>query len=105
MLDSFNFHFEVNSFKPEDMFKDVEYEKTEESGSDENSTWKTERWSSAAGNVSYYKKVTKSKKKEKQEPSLEELKNHLETAVKEQQFEKAIKLRDTIKQIENKKGQ
>lgn len=103
MLDSFKFNLEVFSTKPEDLFKDVEYEKTEESGTDENSTWKVEKWSSAAGNVSFYKKVTKYKPKEQKTPTVEELKAQLQEAIKEEKFEKAIKLRDEINKM--KKGE
>lgn len=55
-LNSFNFEFEMN---PEQMFKDIKHEKTEEKGSDENSTWHQETWTSENGKYSYYKKVTK----------------------------------------------
>lgn len=102
MMDSFKFDFEINSFKPEKMFKNVKYEKTEETGSDDNSTWKSEKWSSEAGNISYYKKVTTYKPQEEKQPTLEELQSNLDEAVKEQKFELAIKLRDKIKNIEKK---
>lgn len=105
MLDSFKFEFNFESTKPENIFKNVEYEKTEETGSDENSSWKSERWTSEDGNIKYYKKVTTFKSKETKKPTLEDLKNQLNEAVKEQKYETAIKLRDTINQMEKEKGQ
>lgn len=101
-LNSFNFEFEMN---PEQMFKDIKHEKTEEKGSDENSTWHQETWTSENGKYSYYKKVTKYQPKQetKKEPTLLELKQKLEDVLKEQKYEEAIKLRDAIK--EKEKGQ
>jgi len=100
MLESYKFNLQAYSTNPVDLFKDIEHEKTEEEGSNETSTWKTEKWSSSTGNVTFYKKVIKFKPKETKEPSIEDLKNLLNKAIEEERFEDAIKLRD---QIKNKK--
>ncbi len=49
------------------------------------------------GNIKYYKKVTTFKGTEEKQPTVEELKNQLQEAIKEEKFELAIKLRDQIK--------
>ncbi len=80
-------------------------EKTEK-GSDENGDWIRTTYTSPSGvrytmTTTYYNGTPQSSNKPKNELSL--LKRQLEKAVEEQDFEKAVELRDKIKNFETNK--
>jgi len=84
--------------------KDKNYNKTEEVFEDETHVTKTERWTSVDGSSTFTRTTSESKTKPKpKELSAKELKALLDKAIDEQEFEKAIELRDKLKEIETKK--
>lgn len=83
---------------PDKMFENLKYNKTEESGESETTTWKSESWQSEDGKVKYFKKVIDYTPKKK-EISVDDLKLQLDEAIKTEKFEEAIKLRDQIKKL------
>jgi excinuclease UvrABC helicase subunit UvrB len=87
---------------PED--KDKNYNKTEEVFEDETHVTKTEKWVSTDGSRTFTRTTSESKSKPKaKEMSTKEIKVLLDKAVENQDFEKAIELRDKLKSIEAKK--
>lgn len=87
---------------PED--KDSGYHKTEESFEDDTHITKTEKWVSIDGSRTFSRTTSESKSKPKpKELSTKELKVLLNKAVENQDFEKAIELRDRLKTMEQGK--
>lgn len=87
---------------PED--KDKNYNKTEEVFEDETHITKKEKWVSTDGSTTFTRTTSESKfKSEPKEVSAKEIRALLDKAVENQDFEKAIELRDKLKSIEAKK--
>jgi excinuclease UvrABC helicase subunit UvrB len=61
---------------------------------------KNEKWTSVDGNTIYKRSVMESKVEKLQEKTIQELKSELDEAIKSENFEKAIELRDKIKKLE-----
>jgi len=83
---------------------DKNYNKTEEVVENETHILKTEKWVSIDGTKTFSRTTSESKTKPKsKELKTKELKTLLDKAIEEQDFEKAIQIRDEIKSIESKK--
>ena len=82
--------------------KDKNYNKTEEVFENETHITKTEKWVSVDGSRTFSRTTSESKLKPK-ELTAKEIKSLLDKAVENQDFEKAIELRDKLKSIEAKK--
>jgi len=92
--------FETPGFSsPDELFKDVKYQKVEESGEDSNFSWRSESWKSDTGEIQYYKKVYTTKGFKEKTPDLKDLQKKLQSAIDTQRFEDAAKIRDQIKSI------
>jgi hypothetical protein len=93
--------FEGNDFPAVD---DPNFNHTEEVVENENHTIKKETWTSIDGTQSFQRISTQSKRTHKalKEPSKEELKQLMDKAVEDQQFEKAIEYRDKLKKLDEK---
>jgi len=97
---------ELNSMFNEPMF--ITGKTNVEKGSDENGEWSKETFTSSDGTYKITSVVrvmggdgSPIKNKKSQNGELEILKSRLEKAVEEQDFEKAVELRDRIKSLEN----
>lgn len=73
---------------------DKGYEREEESGEDENGSWKVEKWKSIDGTSSFYRKFYQTKEKIK---TREDLEKEMNLAASEQRFEDAAKLQKELK--------
>lgn len=91
---------DLNSF--DEFFDDLSHLKDKEqvqTGKDENGEWERRTYVSDTGLFSYSFLTRKSKPKDE----IHSLKQELETCVENQEFEKAVELRDKIKKIEDNK--
>lgn len=96
IFDSMNFSFENSEF-PEEGNSD--FNKTEEIIETETHTIKKENWISIDGTQKFQRTSSQSKQKALKEPSKADLQLLLDKAVENQEFEKAIELRDKLKEL------
>ena len=90
----FNSNWEVNKFPKDD---DVNFNKQVEEIETITHTIKNETWSSLDGKTVYKRQTVESKSRSQK--SIEELKSDMKIAVDNEDFEKAAKIRDVIKEL------
>lgn len=96
--------FSIPEMKSKDFPKDGDpnFHKTEENVETETHVIKKETWVSVDGTQRFERTSSQSKSQTKtlKEPTIEQLKLDMESAIGKQEFEKAAELRDKIKSLE-----